>query len=130
MILLLAAGVTISAVLLGLSEKPDVTAIGVSVADAGTVAPLATAPATAAGPADSTAVAGAAATTIELDESGQNALIVGRVVHVHVDDDAWDADAQSVDPDRLRPLARMGTGYYARLGELIELPRPTGLPKK
>lgn len=70
-ILLLAAGVTISAVLLGLSEKPDVTAIGVSVADAGTVAPLATAPATAAGPTDSTAVAGAAATTIELDESGR-----------------------------------------------------------
>ena len=75
-ILLLAAGVTIGAVLLGLSEKPEVSAIGVSVAatDGDTAGLLASAPIGAAAPADSTTATGAGAATIELDETGRPIL--------------------------------------------------------
>ncbi len=50
-------------------------------------------------------------------------IVLGRVVHVHVDASVW-KDGR-VDPTLLDPVCRLGGSWYARLGELITLPRPT-----
>lgn len=62
--------------------------------------------------------------TVPLGETGANVLIIGEVVHVHVDDDVWDSESRSIDPRLLHPLARLGIGRYATLGDVIELARP------
>ena len=50
-------------------------------------------------------------------------MIIGRVVRFHVRRDLLRADG-SIDPQRLRPVARLSGDEYARLGEVFTLPRP------
>jgi flavin reductase (DIM6/NTAB) family NADH-FMN oxidoreductase RutF len=61
-------------------------------------------------------------------EAAGSAIIVGEIVWVHVRDDVLAAGAAPgapvVDPDRLRPISRLGGDLYARLGEVFERARP------
>jgi flavin reductase (DIM6/NTAB) family NADH-FMN oxidoreductase RutF len=55
------------------------------------------------------------------------ALILGRIEHLFIDDGILVRDAKGrprVDPARLDPLARLGADEYATLGEFLRLPRP------
>lgn len=51
-------------------------------------------------------------------------LIMGQVVHFYVADHLYQNGR--IDQTRLRPIARVGGPTYARLGELIHLPPPSG----
>lgn len=53
---------------------------------------------------------------------GETNIILGRVVHVHVNPSVW-KDGR-VDPRLLDPACRLGGVGYARLGELYRLERP------
>jgi flavin reductase (DIM6/NTAB) family NADH-FMN oxidoreductase RutF len=55
-------------------------------------------------------------------EVEQTALILGRVVLYHVRDDLLHQG--SVDPTRLKPVARLGDDFYAYLGEVFSRGRP------
>ena len=53
---------------------------------------------------------------------GQNRLVIGEMLAVHVRDDFYrDGTA---DVARLRPVARPADDEYGRLGEVLELDRP------
>ncbi len=52
---------------------------------------------------------------------GGGALVVGRIVLIHVDDDVV-VDGR-IDARRLAPLARLGGMEYASLGEIFVMPR-------
>lgn len=57
----------------------------------------------------------------------RQALILGRIHSVYVDDDLVEQDAQGrqrIDTGRLDPLARLGGEQYAELGRLLSRPRP------
>jgi flavin reductase (DIM6/NTAB) family NADH-FMN oxidoreductase RutF len=63
---------------------------------------------------------------IELGDAPQS-LILGRVNRLYVDDGLIVDDAKGrtrIDLRRLDPLARLGAGQYARLGEILDLARP------
>jgi flavin reductase (DIM6/NTAB) family NADH-FMN oxidoreductase RutF len=62
---------------------------------------------------------------VMLGDEPQQGLVIGRVVHVHVEDAVLDPETKTVNPTRLSPLARLGGNYYATLGDLIERVRPT-----
>ena len=53
-------------------------------------------------------------------------LIVGEVVWMHVREDVLEdgEGPRLVDPERLKPIARLGKNLYARLGEVFALDRP------
>ena len=51
-------------------------------------------------------------------------VVIGTVVHVHVDDEFW-SDGR-VDCVAMRPLARLGGPLYGALGEIIRMERPVG----
>lgn len=58
---------------------------------------------------------------------GINTLFIGEVVAFHLSDQVF--DGRRVDPDRMRPIARLGGPFYAGLGEIFERPmlqRPPG----
>lgn len=61
---------------------------------------------------------------VMLGEPALNGLVIGEVVHFHVDDSVWDAAAGLIDPVKLNPIARLGGTLYTTLGEIISLPRP------
>jgi flavin reductase (DIM6/NTAB) family NADH-FMN oxidoreductase RutF len=50
-------------------------------------------------------------------------LVIGEIVHIHADDQLFDAQGR-VDPRRLRAIARLGGDYYCRSTDLFEMPRP------
>ena len=50
-------------------------------------------------------------------------IVLARIVHVHVDASVW-KDGR-VDPMLLDPVCRLGGSRYARLGDVVSLPRPT-----
>ena len=52
-------------------------------------------------------------------------LVLGLITDVHVRRAVLAADGQSVDPARLRPVARLGGAAYATLGDGFELARPS-----
>jgi len=60
----------------------------------------------------------------------QTSLILGEVVWLHVRDDvledARDGVPQFADPERMRPLARLGRNLYSTLGTPFALDRPRG----
>ena len=60
---------------------------------------------------------------IEMGE--ENALVLGRVLAMHIHDDAvLDAKRSHIDTPRLKLLGRMhGTGWYARTSDLFQMPR-------
>lgn len=55
-------------------------------------------------------------------ELGGGFLVVGEVLHVHVDRSVWRAGR--VDPELLRPVLRLAGSKYATLGETFKLARP------
>ncbi|GJE95879.1 flavin reductase family protein [Phanerochaete sordida] len=52
-------------------------------------------------------------------------LVLGLIMDVHVRNAVLAADGQSVDPAKLRPVARLGGAAYATLGDGFELGRPS-----
>ena len=60
----------------------------------------------------------------------QTSLILGEVVWMHVQDavleDPRDGEPRLADPQRLRPLARLGRNLYTTLGSLLAIDRPRG----
>jgi len=60
---------------------------------------------------------------VELGE--ENGLVLGRVVAMHIHDDAVvDAKKSHIDTPKLRLLGRMhGSGWYARTSDLFQMPR-------
>ncbi|NQU62181.1 MAG: flavin reductase family protein [Rhodospirillales bacterium] len=66
-------------------------------------------------------------TTLELPcdiEGGRNAICVGRVIGVHIDDDYLKDGL--VDIKRIRPLARLGYQDYTVVDKIITMMRPGG----
>jgi flavin reductase (DIM6/NTAB) family NADH-FMN oxidoreductase RutF len=61
---------------------------------------------------------------VMVGDEPQQGLVIGRVVHVHVDEAVWNEQTRTVDPRALKPLARLGGIGYATLGEIIEQRRP------
>ncbi|NDJ54555.1 MAG: flavin reductase family protein, partial [Chloroflexi bacterium] len=50
-------------------------------------------------------------------------LVIGQVICFHIREDLLQEDG-TVDPNKLRPVGRLGAAGYAYLGEIIDLPRP------
>jgi flavin reductase (DIM6/NTAB) family NADH-FMN oxidoreductase RutF len=61
---------------------------------------------------------------IMLGEPALNGLVIGEVVYIHIDDEVWNAANATIDPEKLRPVARLGGTLYSTLGQIISLPRP------
>lgn len=61
----------------------------------------------------------------QIIDLGENALVLGRVLAMHIQDDAvLDAKKSYIDTPKLRLLGRMhGTGWYARTSDLFQMPR-------
>ncbi len=55
---------------------------------------------------------------------GPNRVVFGRVVHLHVADEALQGDHR-VDTAKLKPVGRLNGPYYAYVRELFALERPT-----
>jgi len=55
-------------------------------------------------------------------EPGGGSLVMGEVLRFHVDDSVISDGA--VDPDKLRPIGRMGGTQYVRTTDRFEMPRP------
>ncbi|HTF55905.1 MAG TPA: flavin reductase family protein [Planctomycetota bacterium] len=58
-----------------------------------------------------------------VDVEGGTSLILGRVVHVHVDDAVWVEGR--VDPRRLTFVGRLGDDFYCRVNDIFEAARGT-----
>ena len=54
-----------------------------------------------------------------------NTLILGLVKQAHTRKAVLSHDERTVDPEKLRPVARLGGGTYIRLGDAFELERPS-----
>jgi flavin reductase (DIM6/NTAB) family NADH-FMN oxidoreductase RutF len=52
--------------------------------------------------------------------TGRNILYIGEVVAFHLRQDIYDGNR--VDSVKMRPIARMGGPYYAKMGEIVEKP--------
>ena len=60
-----------------------------------------------------------------LDLGNGRTVIIGNVVHFHIDDAYYDAEGQYVLTDRIGLVGRMhGADWYARSTDLFSLPRP------
>jgi flavin reductase (DIM6/NTAB) family NADH-FMN oxidoreductase RutF len=59
---------------------------------------------------------------VQVVPAGNGNIVIGRVVHVHVDPSVWHAGR--VDPVRYDPVCRLAGTGYATLGEVFKLPRP------
>jgi flavin reductase (DIM6/NTAB) family NADH-FMN oxidoreductase RutF len=55
--------------------------------------------------------------------AGNGTIVVGEVVHLHVDPSVWRAGC--VDPELLDPVGRLAGTGYAGLGAVLHLERPT-----
>ena len=58
----------------------------------------------------------------QIIDDGNTHIVIAKVVHVHVAPSAW-KDGR-VDPRLLDPVCRLSGSAYARLGEIINVPRP------
>ena len=57
------------------------------------------------------------------DPIGGSSLVIGQVVHMHVDDDVLLGN-DKIDIARLQPVARLGGNWYCRITDVFELIRP------
>ena len=57
-------------------------------------------------------------------EIGKTRIIIGEVVHLHIDDAYYDAATGHVKTEQFQAIGRMhGSGWYARTTDLFDLPR-------
>lgn len=59
--------------------------------------------------------------------NGPQALVIGEIVAIYIEDAIVDTDPKGrlkIHAEKLDPICRLGAGEYARLGEIIRLPRP------
>lgn len=63
-------------------------------------------------------------TPLDSDEI-TNTHILGLIKQVHVRKAVLNDDESAVDPEKLRPVARLSGGTYVRLGEGFDLERPS-----
>ncbi len=56
------------------------------------------------------------------DTPGAGSVVIGRVLHAHVEDGLVDEDYR-VDIERLRPIGRLAGSSYSRVNEIFELKR-------
>lgn len=59
-------------------------------------------------------------------ELGDSTIVIGRVVHAAIDDDALDGDVEQGGLpaiDKLRPLARLGRDEWSTVGDVVEITR-------
>ena len=61
---------------------------------------------------------------LEEHKNGGSTLIIGRVVHFHVQDGIMDENFH-VNVDKYQPISRLAGSNYAKLGELFTIKRPT-----
>jgi flavin reductase (DIM6/NTAB) family NADH-FMN oxidoreductase RutF len=61
---------------------------------------------------------------IWLGDEPQNGLVIGEVVRFHIDEAVWDPENRTIDPERLKPVSRLGGTLYGALGGITSLPRP------
>ncbi len=54
---------------------------------------------------------------------GAGSVVIGRVVHVHVNDDVLIGE-DKIDLARLKPIARLAGNAYARVTDIFEMERP------
>jgi flavin reductase (DIM6/NTAB) family NADH-FMN oxidoreductase RutF len=65
---------------------------------------------------------------IMLGDPALNGLVIGEVVCFHINDSVWDTRSATIDPEKLRPIARLGGNLYASLTQIVSLPRPEYIP--
>lgn len=64
--------------------------------------------------------------TMTLDIGNERSIIIGNVVHFHIQDEFYDAERGYVLAEKIGLIARMhGKSWYARTTDLFELERPT-----
>lgn len=51
-------------------------------------------------------------------------IVVGTVVLIHVNQGVYDPHSQTIIPERLRPMARLGGNTYSCLGDIFDIARP------
>ena len=56
-------------------------------------------------------------------EPGAAAVVLGRIVHLHVDDSVL-VDGGKIDLDALQPIGRLSGAGYCRVTDVFEMPRP------
>ncbi|MBO8165002.1 MAG: flavin reductase family protein [Brevibacillus sp.] len=59
---------------------------------------------------------------VTLGDPAASDLIIGEVVHVHVDDDLYYEG--KIDVQKLAPVSRLAGHTYAKIGEMFDRPRP------
>ena len=57
-----------------------------------------------------------------LENNNYNAIVIGKVVGIHIDDDF--ITGGKIDVEKIQPLARLGYFDYASLGEIFPIKRP------
>jgi len=57
------------------------------------------------------------------DEPGGGSVVVGRVLHVHVDESVL-FDKDKIDVTKLKPIGRLGGNGYCRVTDLFKMVRP------
>ncbi|QOS99162.1 flavin reductase family protein [Brevibacterium sp. JNUCC-42] len=65
---------------------------------------------------------------VTLGEPAASDLIIGEVVHVHIDDDIYFSG--KIDADKFAPVSRLAGHTYATLGDMFDHPRPVYDPEK
>lgn len=64
--------------------------------------------------------------TVEIGEPrpGSAVLVIGRIVMMHVAEDAYEATTGKIRLEVLKPVSRLAGAAYGKLGETFDLPRP------
>ncbi|PJF37736.1 MAG: hypothetical protein CUN55_20565, partial [Phototrophicales bacterium] len=57
------------------------------------------------------------------DQKGGGNIVIGTVVHIHVDDNIW-REGNYIDLEAYRPVGRMMGSTYTRITELFTVDRP------
>ena len=57
--------------------------------------------------------------------NGPSHLVIGRIVHLHLRDDVYDAAGGRIDMHRLRPVGRLAGNLYTHVHDIFEMKRPS-----
>ena len=57
-----------------------------------------------------------------LEDNNYNAVMIGKVIGIHIDDDFISED--KIDVEKIQPLARLGYYDYSTLGKIFSIKRP------